>query len=272
MQLYRIIQNWLGRILGALAGGLAAGPLGIALWLGIVLGFLAGYGVDVWARVTQVVGLVWSRCGLGFDQRVFIGTTAMTMGYVAKHDGRVSEAEISAARRVLNELPLDELGRKRAITVFNRGKDPGAPLRWILLMLRAVGRRRPEELARFLDFQLRVAAADGLPDAGREKLLRWVWRHVGVSGVDLDARLDGMRRGKLNRTVRPTIDHAYKLLGVSRNASSEQVRKAYRRAISKSHPDRMVGNGHSEQEIEEASEKTRQIRAAYEAIREVRGS
>lgn len=271
MQLYRIIQNWLGRLLGALAGGLIAGPLGVAVWLGIAGGFLVGYGVDVWVRVTQVAGLVWSRCGLGLDQRLFIGATAMTMGYIAKHDGRVSEAEISAARRVLNELPLDEQGRKRAITVFNRGKDPGAPLRWVLVLLRTVGRRRPEELARFLDFQLRVAAADGLPDGEREQLLRWIWRRAGVSGVDLDARLEGMRRGKLNRTVRPTIDHAYRLLGVSRNASIDQVRKAYRRAISKSHPDRMVGNGYTEQEIEAASERTRQIRAAYEAIREARG-
>lgn len=271
MQLYRIIQRWLGRLLGALAGALMGGPLGVGAVLAGGAGFVAGYTVDSWVRVTQAVGLVWSGCGLGFDQRVFIGATALIMGYIAKHDGRVSEAEICAARRVLNELPLSELGRKRAILVFNRGKDPGAPLRRVLVLLRAVGRRRPEEMARFLDFQLRVAAADGLPNGDREQLLRWVWRYAGVSGVDLDARLDGMRRGKLNRTVRPTIDHAYRLLGVSRNASAEQVRKAYRRAISKSHPDRMMGNGHSDMEIEQAGERTRQIRAAYEAIREVRG-
>ncbi|MBK1734145.1 molecular chaperone DjlA [Halorhodospira abdelmalekii] len=271
MQPYRIVERWLGRLLGALGGGLIAAPLGVAVPFGVLSGFLLGFGLDQWVRVTQSVGLVWSGCGLNAAQRVYIGATALVMGYVAKYDGRVSEAEVAAARRVLNELPLDECGRKRAIVVFNRGKDPAAPLRVVLWLLRWVGRSRPEELARFLDFQLRVAAADGLPDAARERLLRWIWRQAGVSVVDLDARLDGLRRGKLNRTVRPTIDHAYRLLGVGRNASPEQVRKAYRRAISRSHPDRLVGRGLSEQEIEAAGERTRQIRAAYEAIREVRG-
>ncbi|MBK1726441.1 co-chaperone DjlA [Halorhodospira neutriphila] len=265
MQLNRWTRRWLGRLLGALAGGLAAGPIGV------VVGFGVGALLDAWARLTGVVGLVWSGCGLAAQQRLFIGATALTMGRIAKRDGRVSEAEIAAARRVLAELPLDEPGRRRAITVFNRGKAPDAPLRPVLLLLRLIGRRHPEELARFLDFQLRVACADGAAHPGRDRLLRRVWRWAGVAEADLKARLEAYRQGQRQRTLRPTVEHACRLLGVSRNASAEQVRKAYRRAISRSHPDRLVARGVSERELEAASERTRQIRAAYEALCEARG-
>ncbi len=264
LQTYRWVRRWLGRLLGALAGWLVAGA-----W-GALVGGLLGLALDQWVRLTQIIGLVWNGCGLSREQRLYIGTTAMTMGHVAKLDGRVSEGEIAAARRVFGELPLDQRGRKRAILVFNRGKERDAPLRPLLGLLRLLGRRRPEDLARFLEFQLRVATADGRLDPRRERLLRWVWRRVGVSQADFEARLAALHRGPASRSVRPTLDHAYRLLGLHRNATEDEVRKAYRRAISRSHPDRLVSRGVSEAEMEAASERTRQIRAAYEAILEAR--
>lgn len=262
----RIIRRWPGRILATLGGWLVAG------WLGGLVGLVLGAVLDLWVRLTQVIGLVWSGCGLAARQRLFLGATAMAMGHVAKRDGRVSEAEIAAARRVLAELPLDERGRRRAITVFERGKAPDAPLRTVLTLLRGVGRRQPEELARFLEFQLRVALADsGRLDRPRERLLRRIWAYVGVSRADLESRLEALRRGRVQRGVRPTLDHAYRLLGVRRGASADEVRRAYRRAISRSHPDRLLARGGSEEELAAAGERTRQIRAAYETIREARG-
>ncbi|MBK1728983.1 co-chaperone DjlA [Halorhodospira halophila] len=265
-QPYRIVRRWSGRILATLGGWLIAG------WSGAVAGLAVGTLIDLWVRLTQVVGLVWSGCGLARTQRLFLGATALTMGHLAKSDGRVSEQEIAAARRVLGELPLDERGRRRAITIFNRGKAPDAPLRPVLGLLRLMGRNRPQELARFLEFQLRVALADGTLDKPRERLLRRVWRQVGVSQADLDARLAQLQRGKVRRGVRLTLDHAYRLLGLSRGASSDEVRQAYRRAISQSHPDRLISRGVSQAELEAAGERTRQIRAAYETIREARSS
>ena len=262
---YRILRRWLGRILGALAGGLVLGAPGAAA------GFLAGAVVDLWVRLTQVIGLVWSGCGLSAGQRLFLGATALTMGRLAKCDGRVSQREIAAAEQVLRELPLDARARRRAITIFHRGKQPDAPLRPVLALLRLVGRRRPEELARFLEFQLRVAQADGEPHRAQWRLLHWIWRRVGISRADFESRLRAGRPGGGAQGVQLTLDHAYRLLGVSRNASGEEVRKAYRRAISRSHPDRLIARGGSRSELEAASERTRRIRAAYDAIRRARG-
>ena len=56
------------------------------------------------------------------------------------------------------------------------------------------------------------------------------------------------------------IDDPYKILGVSPNASDEEIKQAYRRLAKQYHPDRNPGD-------EEAAKKMQQINAAYEQIK-----
>ena len=56
------------------------------------------------------------------------------------------------------------------------------------------------------------------------------------------------------------IDDPYKILGVSRDASDEEIKKAYRALAKKYHPDRNPGDA-------EAARKMQQINDAYEAIK-----
>jgi len=46
----------------------------------------------------------------------------------------------------------------------------------------------------------------------------------------------------------------YELLGVSRNATSDEIRSAYRKLAAKYHPDRNPGNKEAEQKFKELSE------------------
>ncbi len=54
-------------------------------------------------------------------------------------------------------------------------------------------------------------------------------------------------------------------------ASDEQVVKAYRRQMSRNHPDKLQANGLPESMLERAKERTQQIQAAYELVRSARG-
>ena len=54
----------------------------------------------------------------------------------------------------------------------------------------------------------------------------------------------------------------YEVLGVSRDASDEEIKKAYRRLSRKYHPDANVNNPHKD----EAEEKFKQIQQAYSTI------
>ena len=56
------------------------------------------------------------------------------------------------------------------------------------------------------------------------------------------------------------IEDPYKVLGVSPNASDEEIKRAYRELAKKYHPDRNPGD-------EEAAKKMQQVNAAYEQIK-----
>lgn len=56
----------------------------------------------------------------------------------------------------------------------------------------------------------------------------------------------------------PRMDY-YRILGVSREASDEEIKKAYRKLVFQHHPDRNQGS-------DDAGEKIREINAAYEII------
>ena len=56
------------------------------------------------------------------------------------------------------------------------------------------------------------------------------------------------------------IEDPYKVLGVSPNASDEEIKKAYRALAKKYHPDRNPGDA-------EAAKKMQQVNAAYEQIK-----
>ena len=71
-------------------------------------------------------------------------------------------------------------------------------------------------------------------------------------------------------TARTSLKDAYRLLGVSDGASDAELKKAYRRLMSQHHPDKLVAKGLPEQMVKDATEKTQQIKAAYELIRKSR--
>ena len=61
----------------------------------------------------------------------------------------------------------------------------------------------------------------------------------------------------------------YEVLGVDKNASPDEIKKAYRRMAMKYHPDKV--NNLGEDMKKSATEKFRSINAAYENIKNIRG-
>lgn len=61
------------------------------------------------------------------------------------------------------------------------------------------------------------------------------------------------------------------MLEVAAEASDAEVTKAYRRQLSRHHPDKLQANGLPDSMIEHAKERTQQIIAAWERVREMRG-
>jgi DnaJ like chaperone protein len=70
---------------------------------------------------------------------------------------------------------------------------------------------------------------------------------------------------------RMSLAEAYEVLGVRTGAADDAVTKAYRRQLSRHHPDKLRANGLPESMLEHAKQRTQQIIEAWDTIRAARG-
>ena len=111
-----------------------------------------------------------------------------------------------------------------------------------------------------LNFLVMIAQADGSVPRGEVDALREVARCMGLADSELDSML------KLSGG---TLDDAYAVLGVSPDATDDEVRRAYRTLALKHHPDRVAALG---DDIRRAAEKKfQEINEAKERIYKARG-
>ncbi len=266
-------MGWWGKIVGGAFGFLLGGPLGAVF--GAALGHNVDRGLDrpFAGRSPRASG---SRAEI---QSVFFTATFCVMGHLCKADGRVSPDEIGFARRIMARMDLSPDQSRAAMRFFNAGKAPDFDLDAMLGQLRRELRGRRRLLRLFLEIQLAAAYADGVLDATEEGILLHLRDRLGFSALEYRhleamARAQGRRReeGRTRRGApRPEPRDDYAILNVPASASDNEVKKAYRRLMSQHHPDKLLAQGLPEEMIKVATEKTREIRAAYERIREVRG-
>ena len=273
-------MGWNGKIIGAAIGFWVGGPIGAAL------GALVGHQFDSGAAGVTVR----SSGGAARVQELYFPALFRVMGHVAKADGRVSEREIAAARAMMTALRLDAQQLSAAISYFGEGKQAQFTLDAALAPLQPLLRSFPQLAQFFMEIQLQTAlAGNGLAPPARARLLRAA-NLLGLGAADF-ARLEAMMRWRMSGARGPgyggagsgagaaasaadeadRLTQAYTLLEVSKSASDEQVVKAYRRQMSRHHPDKLKANGLPDSMLERAKERTQQIQAAYELIRAVRG-
>jgi DnaJ like chaperone protein len=211
------------------------------------------------------------------------------MGHVAKSDGRVSEEEIAAARKVMAELRLTGIQIHAAIAHFTRGKSPEFDLESTMREFADAAADRPDLLRIFLEVQVR-ASLEGVDMQGPARLaIQKVAELLDVSRIEL-AHMEAVlriRREQFKAGAGPRnggsagqapprsgaqLNAAYQVLEVDPKATDEEVAKAYRRQLSRHHPDKLKANGLPESMLEHAKQRTQQIIEAYEFIKGARGA
>ena len=255
-------MSWNGIVFGALIGFL----LTRSVW-GALTGAIIGYMLDPKGGVRLA-----TPNGAASISSEFFRTTFEVMGYVAKSDGRVSEAEIDAARRVMQELNLGPADVAAAIACFRAGKSAGYDANLSVERLRASCGLRYDLLRAFVDLQLRAAlAGNGISPPAR-RILQGIAQRLGLSDLEF-ANMEASLRARQNGSRAPAnnLAQCYAELEVDAGISDQDLVKAYRRQMSRHHPDKLVANGLPESMAQMAKEKTQRIQEAYEAIRAARG-
>ncbi len=270
--------KWTGKVVGGILGLLTLGPIGAAV--GVVL----GHQFDEQSGDADVPPHLGSGENLAEIGERFFRTTFRVMGYLAKADGRVSEREIAAARGVMSDLRLSPTQVRAAIDYFTAGKQGGFNPATELDALRHACQGRPELLRVFLEIQIRAALGGNNMEGPVRGLITRVANRLGISNLEL-AQIEAIlriRTGSFHQhqgqgqsyartDTAEQLQQAYKVLEVTPSASKDEIVKAYRRQLSRHHPDKLKANGLPESMIEHAKQRTQLIIEAYELIRERRG-
>lgn len=273
-------HRWWGKIIGAGLGYLIAGPIG-ALF-GILIGnfFDRGlaehFGRPHWhfhAEKNQDV------------QALFFETTFAIMGHLAKADGKVTEREVQMALQLMQEMNLNRAQKAIAKRCFNDGKKLEFNLTSTLSLLKNAIQNNQELLKLFIEIQYRAALVDGL-SYKKQLTFNTILSYLGFAPLNEQFRYyedflyrssnqqqssSSNQESRYQSVHNSFLEQAFTILEVSPTADKQTVKHAYRRLISRNHPDKLIAKGLPDSVIKKANEKTQQIRKAYEQICQSKG-
>lgn len=260
---FPIPRHWWGKIIGGVLG-LVKGGLSGALF-----GLLLGHVVD---------RMIFGLSGKERTRRIFFTSLFACLGRVNKADGRVTEAEIASAENLMRRLDLDDDERRLAIEAFNRGKAPEFDLEGELQEFVGYTRARTDLRQMFIEILLEGAAIDGRISREEQEVLVRVANAIRIPPVIFYAMFNAFTASHGPRGYTPGgappvggLDQDYAALGLRKDASEQEIKRAYRKLVGQYHPDRLVSQGLPEEMMEKAKERVRDINLAYDRIKAARG-
>ena len=202
----------------------------------------------------------------------FIFSLLVLASYIIRADGKIMHSEMEFVRQFLRTnfgesgaIEGEEILRK----LFDEQKRQNAHNPYAF---KETIRQSCQQIARNMDYSQRlqllnflvlIAQADGHVTTDEINALKEVTQHLQMSQSDLDSMLN------LRNASNGSLDDAYKVLGISKDATDDEVKAAYRKMALKHHPDRVATLG---DDVKKAAEKKfQEINEAKDRIYKARG-
>ena len=180
---------------------------------------------------------------------------------LAKADGRVTRDEVAAFRRV---FVIDEAGERLAGQAFNFAKQSSVGYEFYAGQAAKHFGPGNRTLDVVLEGLFVVAAADGEISSREEQMLRRIAEIFGCP--------EGQFKLLLDRYAAGGRESPYKVLGVSPDAPTGQIRTRWRKLVRENHPDALVGKGVPHEAAKLAESRLAAINRAWDEIRAERGA
>ena len=177
---------------------------------------------------------------------------------VIKADGKVDQSELNCVRdfirRNFGDSVVDEAMRmldsfnSQQVNIYSVGDQIASNMNY-------------SQRLQLFHYLVQIATADGNFSKSEKSVLEAIGAVIRLQNSDINS--------VIAMFYRENDESAYAVLGISPNATDDEVKSAYRRMAMKNHPDKVSTLGPEVQKA--AEEKFRQIQDAYETIKRQRG-
>lgn len=196
---------------------------------------------------------------------------------VAKSDGRVSELEARLITQVLDDLSQKVSGvsgvREYLKEVYNSQKENVDNAYETARNYKRAFNLNYDTCVARLTFFLNLAYIDGEFNKSEQDIIRNIAYGFGIDKETLDEiifKFDsfyGSRFGADSDEMSQEND-AFEVLGLSKNASLDEIKARYKELVRQYHPDILMGRGESKEVIERSTKKLQEINEAYGRLKE----
>ena len=243
-----------GKLIGGAAGMALGGPIGA------ILGIAAGHGVD---KVSKFDTDESNKNFSNYQKEQIFATSVIAISAkLAKADGKISKSEILAFKKIF-EFPAED--EKAISDIFNSAKENIDDYKGIAEQVYKVFKSDRGLLFELLNSLFSIAYADGELHPKEKVMLSEIAKIFQISDNEFES-LNNIFEAKISQD-NTSINRSYKILGLSENASLEQVSNQYRKLIKEYHPDKLQGMGLPKEFIELANQKLSAINKAYTEIK-----
>lgn len=247
-------SKWLGAGLGFTLGG----PIGAAI--GFAIGsFVDEFNVeDLTKEKRSYQRRVESkRDSVNTQSGDFEMSLLVLASIVIKSDGKIDQRELDYVRSQF----LSMYGKQRANNAFKlfKGivkKDISA--RQVCIQIRE--HMSHASRLQLIHFLFGIAKADDFVTQKEVDEIKKIAGYLYINQYDYES---------IKAMFYDASDNAYKILEITKSASNDEVKTAYRKMVKKYHPDKLRDLG--EEHLKGANEKFQSIQNAYEKIKNERG-
>lgn len=252
------LPRWAGKALGAAAALIFAPavPAALVWWLvaGIALGHLAD---RLLARENRPRPSPRPDAAPG---AAVIQFAFAALGRLAHLAAATDPVQLRTAEDLMSTLALDAGERQEALVWFHAGRDDSFPFDAVAAAAAPEIAARPALRESVVAAMARMSALADTPEA--TSALLELGTRAGMSRETLALRAVAAAALAPRRSAE---DRARETLGVLPDDSEEVIRLAYRRLVSRCHPDRL-GPGANDQELALAQRRMWELREALETL------
>lgn len=189
---------------------------------------------------------------------------------VAKADGRVCELEAEIISNTLTKLSShfnnQESVREQLKLIYEQEKHSEQSVKEAAYKYLKLVNGDYQRCYEIVEFLLNLAFIDGNFSPKEQLIVEEVAKTFGIEANDYD-ELVAYFKGFYKQREKQTSKNPYEILGISENASFDEIKKKYRQLVKENHPDILMGQGKSQTIINKATKKLQDINSAYEEIK-----